>query len=114
MMDENKLNDYEANTPKQLTDSPNAEKSSSSDMITDSDRASGAGASKIKETLLCGQKRTHARENGKNLTDKVESQDDKPKSSEFSAKNFDQPITKYEDKSVPPLKLEVPPSSQVR
>ena len=72
IMDENKLNDFESNTPKQLTDSPNADKSSSSDMITDSDRASGAGASKIKEAMLCGQKRTHARENGKNLTDKPE------------------------------------------
>lgn len=114
MMGENKLNDFESNTPKQLTDSPNADNSSGSDGISGNDMMSGAGLIKDKEALLCGQKRTHARENNKNLTDKLRIQsDEKLKQAEFSAKNFDQPLMKYDDKSVPSLKLDVSSSAQV-
>jgi len=115
MMGENKLNDFESNTPKQLTDSPNADNSSGSDGISGNDMMSGAGLIKDKEALLCGQKRTHARENNKNLTDKLRIQsDEKLKQAEFSAKNFDQPLMKYDDKSVPSLKLDVSSSAQKR
>ena len=114
MMAENKLNDFESNTPKQLTDSPHADHSSGSEGISGNGMVSGAALGKDKDALLCGQKRPHARENNKNLTDKLRIQsDEKLKQAEFSAKNFDQPLMKYDDKSVPSLKLEVSGSGQV-
>ena len=66
----NKLNDFESDTPKGLTDSPAGEKLSGTDNNTESDHAANAGTSKAQDALLCGKKLSHAREDVRNVADK--------------------------------------------
>jgi len=86
----NKLNDYESDTPKQLTDSPNADKFSGTDNITESDLASNS-CHKAQDPILCGKKHSHAREDIRNLNTsrgegEIKSEDKVQQQSEFSAK----------------------------
>lgn len=66
----NKLNDFESDTPRQLSDSPAGEKLSGSDNNTESDRPASANTSKATDAVLCGKKLSHAREDVRNLADK--------------------------------------------
>ena len=110
----NKLNDFESDTPKQLSDSPAGEKLSGTDNNTESDHAPNASASKAQDALLCGKKLSRAREDVRNLADKKgEISDEKPKQKEFSAKYSEQPKKMYEEKSAPGVKHESSHISQV-
>ena len=83
----NKLNDFESDTPKQLSDSPAGEKLSGTDNNTESDHVTNASASKVQDALLCGKKLSRARDDVRNLADKKgEISDEKVKHKEFSAK----------------------------
>ena len=109
----NKLNDFESDTPKQLSDSPAGEKISGTDNNTE-DIAPNASSSKAQDALLCGKKHSRAREDVRNLADKKgEISDEKAKQKEFSAKYSEQPKKMYEEKSAPALKLESSHASQV-
>ena len=110
----NKLNDFESDTPRQLSESPAGEKLSGTDNNTESDHAPNASASKAQDALLCGKKHSRAREDVRNLADKKgEISDDKAKQKEFSAKYTEQPKKMYEEKSAPGLKLESSHAAQV-
>ena len=82
----NKLNDFESDTPKQLSDYPAGEKISGTDNNTE-DIAPNASSSKAQDALLCGKKLSRARDDVRNLADKKgEISDEKVKHKEFSAK----------------------------
>ena len=104
----NKLNDYESNTPKQLTDSPAGGKLSGTENNTDAEIVA-----KSQDTLLCGKKRNHTREGVHNLAEGEIKSEKKASRKEFSAKFPDQPNKILDDQIEPSLKLDSAHLSQV-
>ena len=101
--DGNKLNDYESNTPKGLTDSPAGGKLSGTENNTDAELVA-----KSQDTLLCGKKRNHTREG---VLDLAEGK--KTSRKEFSAKYPDQPNKGLDDQIEPSVKHDSAHLSQV-
>lgn len=107
MNESNRLNDFDSDSPRNLSESQNNEKmvNLNRNMLTEA--IGKTTVSKTQDALLCGKKQSHSREDIRATVDKrTEISDSKSHQKEFSAKQQDQQKKTANDKQSTPSKAD--------